>query len=217
MRSSFNRTIAIVVFLVGAGSFSLNLVQSTHWFNERWPGVYMYFLSPGGGFLIVLVGIYLIWQTRHVGSADPLRAYVSVASAIVNEIAEPPSLQAHVRIENTGQTLATEVTHFCGITIREAQFSRSKEDPWATETNTPLSKGPLGPGLAADKYVDRPPLSSEQQAAIQAGTLGIFVHGRILYRDALGKHQTKYRLMKGGGAPIRGGQLVFCEEGNEAN
>lgn len=58
------RVVALGVFVLGAVWLLLGLLQSAEWFKRAWPAAYVRFVSPPGGIVLVLLGIYLIWQTR---------------------------------------------------------------------------------------------------------------------------------------------------------
>src|SRR5579863_2367202 len=135
-----------------------------------------------------------------------LRAYVSVVSAKIHGFDGEGPYRVQVRIGNTGQTPAFEMSGENGVTIREAEISRSKEELWPperqhTEKRVPRSKSSQGPGVVSDSFITIQQISAEGKAAVRDGRSAIFAYGEILYRDAFSNDRiTKYRLMYGGGA-----------------
>jgi hypothetical protein len=61
-----HRAVALAVFLLGAVWLLFGLLQSAEWFKKVLPGAYSRFVSTPGAIALFLLGIYLIWQTRHV-------------------------------------------------------------------------------------------------------------------------------------------------------
>jgi len=154
-----------------------------------------------------------------------LRAYVFVSSAKVTYVTDDGGgiPEAHVFIKNSGQTPAYKVQNVSGfafdkwpvpanlnLIVTDQEFSA------AAKTMTNLASGSCETSIISSK-LDKP-LPGEDRAALSRGEIVIFVYGEIRYIDAFGKKRwTKYRLMMGGPAGARGGQLVGCEEGNDAN
>jgi hypothetical protein len=151
-----------------------------------------------------------------------LRGYVFVSSAKVTNVIESMGIpEAHVVIKNFGQTPAYKVMNVSGIAadrfpgpptlnliIRRTEFSSSNR-----------TKSDLGPTQSEESITSAGRvLTDDERRAIANGNGAIWVYGEIHYIDAFGKRRrTKYRFMMGGPVGVRpGGQLVACEEGNEA-
>jgi hypothetical protein len=81
-----------------------------------------------------------------------------------------------------------------------------------------MSTSSLPPATPTQQSHEAPALAAPQIAALNAGTMTLWVYGEIHYRDAFGsEHFTKYRFQIGGGVGIRDNRLAVCEEGNEEN
>ena len=167
-----------------------------------------------------------------------LRAYVVVERGIVANVADPPAgmsrekintvarildpqagPHAQITIKNTGQTPAYDLVHWALIDIRElplqALFPPMPKPP-ASFWNV------LGPGVPEVKTLRMPErLTPQQIEGLRNGTMAIYCHGEIRYRDAFKKRRTtRYRCMYATpacGIIGIGTDLVYCEEGNEAN
>jgi hypothetical protein len=170
---------------------------------------------------LVTGGLVWIGHQQIATSRAQLRAYVSVSSALITNVADGSGmLEAQVVIKNGGQTPAYDVINVSGfaaerypppptpnLIISDRQFSA----PGRTRES-------LGPGANSISITPAGRLFTvPEKASLASGTGIIYVYGEIRYRDAFGRgHWTKYRLMMGGPVGVRGGQLVACEEGNEA-
>ena len=165
---------------------------------------------------LVWVGFRQIATTR-----AQLRAYVFVSGAkIVHGIEDNNIVEAFVEIKNSGQTPAYKLTVVNGIVL--GPYPPPQSLPLAVPDKDYLSlvrtRMDLGPG---DKTfpVTRAgrPLTLEDKANLVAGAMAVWVYGEIRYRDAFCRKQwTKYRLIIGGPFGVSGGELIGCEEGNEA-
>jgi hypothetical protein len=194
------------------------------------------FIAAGAGFLQFLALVITIWTMHHFGRRQ-LRAYVVVERGIIGNIANPlisegvtPETVARITnpqstpvvqitIKNTGQTPAFETVHWGRICV----------DNFPLTSNFPPMTDPgkrfwsfIGPGIAEVKTLKlQKILTEEETQRLHAGTLAIYCHGEIRYRDAFGKkHFTQYRVMycAAAGAWIGvGTDLTVCEEGNRAN
>lgn len=143
-----------------------------------------------------------------------LRAYVSVDSAEIIDLAAGLTPAARLIVKNSGQTPAYNLTGIGGIAIGE---SFEKLPP--PTGSTAMSKSSLSAGAIADQLHQAPqPLTSEAMAALIAGTVILWVYGELHYRDTFDVIRfTKYRFQVGGTAGIRGNRMAICEEGNEQN
>jgi hypothetical protein len=151
-----------------------------------------------------------------------LRAYIFVSDAkVLNVVEGNGPMEARVIIKNFGQTPAYKVA-----TVNGFAFDKY---PLPPTTNLIIShdaffdvrtRSDFGPTQAEESIIAaaREPIRTEEREGLRNGNLAIFVYGEIRYLDAFGRNQrTAYRLMMGGPVGIRpGGQLIFCEEGNEA-
>src|SRR5271155_2302623 len=78
----------------------------------------------------------------------------------------------------------------------------------------------LGVGTFLTKSLRLPRvLTPEEIEGITSGTFGIFIWGRIIYRDAFDKpHHSDFRLHYSGQyPPAKGAVLSFSEAGNESD
>lgn len=167
-----------------------------------------------------------------------LRAYVVVERGIIANVADPPAgmprekidtvarildpqtgPHAQITIKNTGQTPAYNLVHWALISIREfplrTQFP-SMPIPPASYWNV------LGSGVPEVKTLRMSErLAPEQIEGLRNGTMAIYCHGEIRYKDAFKKSRTtRYRCMyvtPACGVIGIGTDLVYCEEGNEAD
>jgi hypothetical protein len=179
--------------------------------------------------LLVFVTGGLIWVgfRQIVTSRAQLRAYVFVHTAKVvildDEVTVPTAV---VVIKNSGQTPARRLINVSGFAVsqhpiktmpnllvsdREFASVWTKTDLGAdntTATTTPISYDPIYATRAA---------KAEFVKGLSEGKLIAFVYGEIRYRDVFKRRWwTKYRLMMGGPIGFAEGQLVGCNEGNEA-
>jgi hypothetical protein len=150
-----------------------------------------------------------------------LRAYVFVTSSEVTNVAEGDGIpEAHVVIKNTGQTPAYDLVNVTGIAANRYPpppgLILTVPEEELSEGRTKMSLGP-GDVSLSNTSAGRS-LTAEQRASVADGTGVVYVYGELRYRDAFGVQRwTKYRLMVGGPAGVRGGQLAGCAEGNDAN
>ena len=184
-----------------------------------------------GGILALLTILTMRWSAER-----QLRAYVVVERGIIANVANPihnrrdspetvarivdPQAGPHaqITIKNTGQTPAYNLVHWASIDIREFPLT----------TDLPLMPKPehsfwnvLGTGVPEVKTLRMPqPLTSEQIQGLRSGVMAIYCHGEIRYRDAFKKRRwARYRCMYStySGVIGIGTDLIYCEEGNEAN
>lgn len=146
-----------------------------------------------------------------------LRAYVFVVQVEIVDMGTP-NVNAAVKIRNTGQTPAYDVTVSTGA------------NAFNVPGNVTFTPTPIGPN--SSRFVFGPdglgryniPLQSiigaaNRIAAIKTGNGALYVWGEILYKDAFGKGQyTRFRHMIGGTAGWPSDNLMtVCPEGNEAS
>ena len=173
------------------------------------------------GLIVTIVYTHKTLRMQTRTTRAQLRAYVLIDhAAMVNltDVSKEP--EAHVTIKNFGQTPAYKVINFTDIAFRpyprpREKFRIERRRFWAANSN-----GSIGPGshmIAIASTLGRP-LTTEELAALADGTGVIYVFGEIRYVDTFRKrHSTKYRMMVGGPAGMRGEQLATYEEGNEAD
>jgi hypothetical protein len=151
-----------------------------------------------------------------------MRAYVSVVSAKIYGFDRDRESRVLIRIGNTGDTVAFDVTGESGVTIQNAEIFTFKGD-LRPKDHGPIfrSRTGMGPKTTFDSFNVIPTLTltPDIKAAIRSGTLGIFAYGEIRYKDALkNPRHTTYRLMYGGAAGADPeGLFVTCEEGNDSD
>jgi len=167
-------------------------------------------------FALVGTVFVLIWTARR-----QLRAYVFVSSAkIIHGIEDDSIPEAHVVIKNSGQTPAYRLTNISGIAFDRypAPPSLILTVPDRDYLSLVKTRMDLGPGNKTSPVtLAERPLTSTGQISLTSGTSAVWVYGEIRYRDVFWcKRRTKYRLMIGGPFGASGGQMVGCEEGNEA-
>jgi hypothetical protein len=185
---------------------------------------------------LIAVG-YQAWLMRDTARRQ-LRAYVVVERGIVANVADPPAMpgekietvarimnpragpHAQITIKNTGQTPAYNLVHWAGIGLFE----------WPLKTILPSTMpkpdsnywNVLGPDVPEVKTLRMPQrLSSDQIQGLNNGKMAIYCYGEIRYKDAFKKTRfTRYRCMYATphcGIIGIGTDLVYCEEGNEAD
>ena len=151
-----------------------------------------------------------------------MRAYVSVVSAKSYGFDQDGESRILVRIGNTGDTVAFDVTGEHGVTIQKAEIFNFKGD-LRPKDHVPIfrSRAGMGPKTTFDSFniIPATALTPDVRAAIRAGTHGIFAYGEIRYKDALkNDRRTAYRLMYGGAVGADpNGLFVTCEEGNDSD
>lgn len=151
----------------------------------------------------------LVLEARE-NSERQLRAYVLVEQIVGHPGGSNSGMAVYtVQIKNSGQTpafqLATQTT--VETLPKHSELSNAR-----TPDHKP-SKTAIGSQGSAAATV-RKALDSNEQAALDAGTHEIFVHGVITYQDAFGKERwTKFRHSW---AP---GDLIYsaCPFGNDSN
>ncbi|MGO9325209.1 MAG: hypothetical protein ACLP07_11670 [Terracidiphilus sp.] len=185
-----------------------------------------------GGILALFTILTMRWSAER-----QLRAYVTVERGIIANVANPVHNRkdnpetvariidpqagptAQITIKNTGQTPAYNLIHWGSIDIREYPLT----------TKLPTMPKPdhsywnvLGPTVPEVKTLRMPrPLTAEEIEGLRNGFRAIYCNGEIRYKDAFKKKRwTRYRCMyvaPACGIIGIGTDLVYCEEGNEAN
>ena len=169
--------------------------------------------------LVITIGIMIRNGRRQ------LRAHVfpDDISLVTGMLLNPP--EEHKRdipavsmiIKNSGQTPAYRVVSWWEIKLLNISEEKSLSvPPLADKFSTNV-----GPGCTFNKgiWYERA-LTADEKKEILAGTLGIYVHGRLEYQDVFGlRHFTNFRLVYSSKVfpPLKGAVMSFCEAGNEAN
>lgn len=144
-----------------------------------------------------------------------LRAYVSVIGSNIDFFGTDQTVQARIRIRNTGQTPAYQVRAYTGIVLTtyppSVAFPNIKPDTFT---------GTLGVGGNAQGIAPMPgPMSAAEIDGTKNGKLAIFVFGAVEYLDIYGDHhRTNYRFFFGGPSGTGDSSLLMAyTEGNEAD
>jgi len=186
-----------------------------------------------------VIGGVLAWLTiltMRWSSERQLRAYVVVERGIIANVANPvhnrrdspetvariidPQAGPHaqITIKNTGQTPAYNLVHWASMDIRE--YPLTTELPPMPQPEHSFWNV-LGTSVPEVKTLRMPrPLTEEEIEGLRNGSRAIYCHGEIMYKDAFKKRWARYRCMyvaPACGIIGIGTDLVYCEEGNEAN
>jgi hypothetical protein len=163
----------------------------------------------------------LAWDQAR-SSRSQLRAWVSVDSATVadgtNIVPEnTPKIGfagTAIVIKNSGQTPAFRVVHWGALDVTKID-NPSLQSQIADKTST-SSNIPAGGATNKAFWMDTK-LSDSQLLGIRAGTIGVFVHGTISYRDIFDEPRTtKYRMYwSGAWPPPKDPVLAFHIKGND--
>jgi hypothetical protein len=185
-----------------------------------------------GGILALFTILTMRWSAER-----QLRAYVTVERGIIANVANPihnrrdnPETVARiidpqagptgqVTIKNTGQTPAYKLVHWASMDIHEYPLT-TKLPPMPRPEHSYWNV--LGPTVPEMKTLRMPQaLTEEEVEGLRNGTRAIYFHGEIRYEDAFKKKRwTRYRCMyvaPACGVIGIGTDLIYCEEGNEAN
>jgi hypothetical protein len=144
---------------------------------------------------------YMAWQQSRTTRAQ-LRAYIGVETA--NYSVDLPKHEARIRIKNFGQTPAYNVV--CRIGIEVAPDFTGKIDKKAETVRGNATVFPQH-SLTIKRRTDLIAPDGDEP-------IGIFVFGRITYRDAFGfRRWTKFRFS----ANPKNGDVSAEEDGNDAS
>jgi hypothetical protein len=151
-----------------------------------------------------------------------LRAYVFVEKAVVTHLDDNEGTpEAIVTIKNFGQTPAYRLVNLTCLALCRYPAPAHIEIAMEQDVVTGLTaRTDMGPGhfqtAAVSTDLERS-FTKEEMQGLASGECVFYVYGEVRYEDAFGNQQfTRYRLMTGGPAGVRGGQLATCQEGNEA-
>ena len=123
-------------------------------------------------------------------------------------------------IKNYGATPAYDVVHWGVFDIFPTNQENLAVVPDFSTTTSPLLKASIAPSSSNTKsgWYHRT-LTAPEMAAIRNGAMGVYVYGRIEYRDAFKKTRfTNYRMKYTYSAYPPVGPTVFnyCDQGNDA-
>jgi hypothetical protein len=200
------------------GGFSAGAFYGGHKVAGVWLGF------AGAVCFLLLAAIQIQEYIAGSPEVDPAaigsRAYVSIESASIRNIADPNGPETIIIIKNSGQTPAYGVTHV----NRYALWSYPPIEalPPAVAPDEEMSKASkfdLGPGARTAKYKRRPPIDVATGYALAHGTMALYLYGEILYTDVFKKpHFSRYKMMIGGPVANRGpGAFVVTPDGNESD
>lgn len=195
--------------------------QPPKWYATSWAPEWALFLVGFGG---VYVAISTLNHLRR-STERQFRAYLFLQSGDIFEgsMLAPPVLTktgfpwVHISIKNSGQTPAYEVISWLQIAVSTPANENTLAMPLPLRR---VSANNLGPGSTFTKnlWFDRP-LTPPEIVDIGTGTRGIYLYGRIEYRDAFDVSRfTNFRLRYNGVfPPLPNSIFNFCEGGNDAN
>jgi hypothetical protein len=171
-------------------------------------------------FIALIVTIAVMIKNGH----RQLRAYVLPENAGIIDglMMEPPRPEfmnvpaIGLVIKNTGQTPAHRVASMAQLDVIPMSEQATLTPPEVQERFFST----LGAGTFFTKSLRLPhTLTAEEIDSIANGTHGIFIWGRITYRDAFNKpHCSDFRLHYNGKyPPAKGAVLSFSETGNDSD
>jgi hypothetical protein len=182
----------------------------------------------GGLFIVGLAGVFVAlftWNTIRISSQRQLRAYVFPTDLYMTDgtTLNPP--EPHRKdvpgvaliFRNSGQTPAYKLRTWAQIDVillqNEGQLNIPPMHNQSSHT--------LGANGTSNKslWYDRA-LNATEITEIANGTRGIYVHGRIDYRDAFGKDRfSTFRLVfkEKTFPPTGSSYFTYCDSGNDAN
>lgn len=182
-----------------------------------------------GGLQLIVFGVQAKRLRQTIDTMDStaerqLRAYVLPENAGIIDglMMDPPRAEfmnvpgIGLVIKNTGQTPAHKVASRADIAVIPMTDQAGLLAPEVKE----VFFSTLGSGTFFTKSLRLPrALTAEEIHDINEGTKGIFIWGRIIYRDAFKKpHHCDFRLYYSGKyPPSKGAILNFSETGNESD
>jgi hypothetical protein len=222
-----------------------NANQEGNWAENHPKGYLPRLVSPENlpAICLIFVGIGGIWVARrtlnHMRESSEIqaRAYVVVERGIIANVVNPihdrrdhietvariidPQAGPHaqITIKNTGQTPAYKLVHWALMGVHE--YPLTTKLPPMPEPEHPFWNV-LGSSVPEVKTLRMPrPLTAEEIDGLRNGSKAIYCYGEIRYEDAFKKKRwVRYRCMYAAphcGIIGIGTDLVYCEEGNDAN
>jgi hypothetical protein len=154
-------------------------------------------------------------KTMEDTAVRQLRAYVGLSTSEMSALSPGQPLAVELRIRNTGQTPAYNVS--CYFRMQFAPYPFPRE--WMEEL-------PIGPRVASTLAANAEfmteqrfhrALAEAEIAAIHGGEAAVYVFGDVRYIDVFDKpRRTKFAVMYGGAAKSVSSRLAFYKDGNEA-
>jgi hypothetical protein len=141
-----------------------------------------------------------------------LRAYVMLSGANVRYSDKPNERFVAVEIKNYGQTPANDVVFIVGEHVREWPLKTIL--PSLDEKSMRRSIAPLPPTSITFHRVPISDLSSWEEGELRAGRAGVYIWGKITYRDIFAdRWETEIRLVCEGEG-LRTGLMHPTQDGN---
>jgi hypothetical protein len=166
-------------------------------------------LVTGG---LILVGFLTIKKMRDTEERQ-LRAYVFIESGRLERNFDDNRLAAKMKIKNSGQTPAYELTHTTAVRIVPPEFADGfseegfSKQKFNVPPNTELSI----------TFFSKSNFDLEDQREYANGNVKILVYGTLKYRDAFRKTRTTdFRFEVSGDVWASRGSLSPTEDGNGA-
>lgn len=184
------------------------------------PGVHIphgLFEVKAGEFLIFAATLALWWATRRlVKGADKtaerqLRAYVMIDSVNLTNLAVGGNPEAHITFKNSGQTPASEMTHWARLGFLQfptpsGSFPQKPQRILPASTLAPGGKVTITTGI-------NQPLNPVTLAALQSSH-ALYLVGEIRYRDAFGEQRETDFVLFCTGPMVAAGTMASFETGN---
>jgi hypothetical protein len=158
----------------------------------------------------------LTWRTMEDTGKRELRAYINVTEANITRMSTGGVPVAQVVLKNCGTTPAYRVTLIAQATITSAASPKILTfEPTARRRMF----GVIGPTLDVHFRVTMDPFPEHERGAIQEGRKVVYVFGRLEYQDAFDAPRwTTFRMVYDEVSwADPNGQMIVCEEGNDAN
>jgi hypothetical protein len=180
-------------------------------------------LTQGEGALLLtsaILAVLALVDARQ-RSVRELRAYVFVDKLEIFDPEFDPSwnassglVRAIIQLRNSGSTPAIKAFHWAHIVLAthgDEHHMNVPDDIQQTHRNWIAAGGTLFKTLDLAQR-----LTAQQEEALRAGTLAVYVFGVIRYRDIFGRRrETSYRVFQTGYPPKSG--VSFCPQGNETD
>jgi hypothetical protein len=163
---------------------------------------------------IQAIALFFTIRVMSRTARQQLRAYLHITKATISLHDRP---EAIVDVINSGQTPAYNWYVERGMFFGGPGLPDDDCTPPNTAKPT-LGNGALGPSVEGRflSHAAKAP-TKEQLAAIVAGNMHVFIHGTIHYRDTFGAtHRTHFNLRTGKLVQLCG-DLIICDEGNDAD
>lgn len=180
-------------------------------------------LSLFASLLTLLGTIFVGWtllETRNTSRRE-LRAYIFSERVGVYPLekqtprSENGKIGSTLFINNSGQTPAYHVVHWCALALHPV----ADEAALVAPSLSGLVYNTLPPGGSMHAHRRLPNrLTREEQTNLQRGVLALYVYGRIEYTDAFGAtHYTNYRFAYAGWPLPPNLTMNFAVSGNDAS